>query len=366
MKRRVLIGLLVAVCVLFGVQAVGAASSGESLISVSYLTNTFLPDLAAMFQQRANQDTKGVYDAAQARLNELGSAYLNGGEADNGGWTVSDTAVAHTVKRGDVITVSTGSTVLWTSGAATATAGLVDATAGSEPATGTRLTAGHRYLNGAEGQAVTVTVLSDAATVLLEGRWTLTRSDESVTGFTDLVKSSDWFYDAVRYAVDRGMFNGVSPTQFAPDAVMDRAMLATVLYRLEGSPAVEYSGVFRDVPNGEWYAGSVEWAASRGIVNGMGDGRFGPNIGVTREQIALMLYRYARDHLGLDVSQAGDLSAFADGRSVSDWAGEGMRWAVGAGIISGSDTNQLMPGSSASRAQVATMLQRFQVWAGRG
>lgn len=363
MRKRLWGVALAAVCLLggTGAAALAAAGRGDSLVTVSYLNGTWLPALEEELQDRAGEKTKEVYAAAAARLEQIGGSLQSGGGQE--GWDHSDTPQVRELKRGDVVSLSAGSTVLWTAGTASAEAGLVDATAGSDLAGGSRVPAGHRCINAKEGGSVAVRVLSDRAQALVEGDWTVAESGEDVTAFTDL-SQSDWYYAAVRYAVDAKLFNGTSATLFSPGANMDRAMLATVLWRMEGEPAAAYTGAFSDVASGQWYSQSVEWAAARGIVTGLGGGRFGPRQAVTREQIAVMLYRYAKDYLELDASQAGDLSAYADQGSVSGWAREAMTWAVGAQIVNGSG-GKLAPGRSATRAEVATMLQRFQSWAKR-
>lgn len=368
MKKRALICLLILSGLLLSTRALASAGAGESLISLSYLNQTFLPALEELFRTRAAEGTRAVYDEAVARVDELGRSYLaEPAPAENlgpEGWTYSAAPQVQSVKRGDVITVSPGSTVLWSAGTAEAGLGLVDATSGSELDGGGRLSVNHRYINGNETDSAVLTVLSDAAQVLLEGYWTVEESGEDATHFTDLVQT-DWYYDPVRYAVDHGLFSGVDAARFAPGDPMDRSMLALVLYRMEGSPDIAYAGVFSDVAEGRWYTEGVEWAAENQIVSGVGEGRFGPAQNVTREQIASMLYRYARDYLELDVSQTGDLSRYTDSRSVSSWAQEGMLWAVGAGLFSGDEQGRLLPGNAASRAEVAAILQRFQTWAGR-
>ena len=366
MKKKLLITALTLVLAVGAVRVFAAGGASNTTVSVSYLNNTFLPALEQTIQKRAQADTQAVYNAAVEKLDGLGASYMTAlGATENlSGWSYSGTASLHELSRGDVLQVSAGSTLLWTAGAATATVGLVDATAGAEVAAGGKLTGGHRYLNGGADTAVTVTVLSDAATAALEGYWSLQESGEQVSVFTDLVQSKDWFYDAVRYVVDQGLFNGVTATQFSPNAGMDRSMLATVLYRMEGAPTEGYSGVFTDVKDGQWYTAGIEWAAANGIVYGVGDGVFLPSRSVTREQIASMLYRYAGQYLKLDVSQTGDLTSFSDSGKVSDWAEESMTWAVGAGIITGSDGGTLLPGNNATRAEVATMLQRLRTWMG--
>ena len=175
------------------------------------------------------------------------------------------------------------------------------------------------------------------------------------------MKSTDWFYDAAQFAYDRKLFNGISPHEFGPTITMNRAMLATVLYRMEGEPSVTYAAKFPDVPDGEWFSASAEWAGDVGIFRGYEDGTCRPYVPLTREVVIVMLYRYAGEHLGLDVSRKGNLSVFSDHEKVSDWAKDATEWAVGIGILT--DTNApIRPGEDATRAEVAAMLQRMILW----
>lgn len=174
--------------------------------------------------------------------------------------------------------------------------------------------------------------------------------------FTD-VKTGDWFYDSVGYVYSAGLMNGTSPTTFSPGQTTTRAMIVTILYRYEGSPAAGASA-FRDVPAGQYYTAPVAWAAANGVVNGYSTTQFGPNDTITREQMAAILYRYAQ-YKGYDVSGRADLSAYADGNRVSSYARDAMAWANQAKLINGVDARTLDPAGSATRAQVATILARF-------
>ncbi len=169
--------------------------------------------------------------------------------------------------------------------------------------------------------------------------------------------SNHWAKDAISFVAGRGLFQGTSETTFSPNGDMTRGMVVTVLYRLESTPAVSASNVFRDVPNGVWFTDAVVWANSHGIVQGNGDG-FLPNDPVTREQLATILYRYMKDQ-GLDVSKRSSLAAFSDSSRVSPWAADAMQWAVATGLINGKSGGVLDPGGKASRAEVATMLERL-------
>ena len=179
---------------------------------------------------------------------------------------------------------------------------------------------------------------------------------ENAKSFND-VKDSDWFADAVEFASSHELFQGVAEGEFAPKLPMTRAMLVTVLYRLEDEPDAAGTIHFDDVADNTWYSDAVAWAAEAGIVQGTGDG-FDPNANVTREQIATILYRYAQK-IGLDTSAKGDISRFSDGAKVSSWASDAMAWAVSVGLFRGDDTNSLNPQGDATRAEVATLLERL-------
>ena len=176
------------------------------------------------------------------------------------------------------------------------------------------------------------------------------------TTFAD-VPASAWYYDAVEYVYENGLMSGVSGGRFAPDDTLTRAMLVQTLYAMEGRPASASAG-FADVASGDWYASAVNWAAANGVVSGVSETGFGPNNALTREQLALILYRFAQ-YKGYDVTGTSDLAAYADGSSVSGWAAEAMGWAVDAGLISGVGGNQIAPTGTASRAQVAQILMNF-------
>ena len=173
------------------------------------------------------------------------------------------------------------------------------------------------------------------------------------------VSDGYWAYDAIRFVTEEELFQGVSGGGFAPELTMSRAMLATVLYRAAGSPAVTASAGFTDVPAGQWYSNAVNWAAGEGIVNGVGGNRFAPDDNVSREQIATILYQYVLSTGETAEADASVLSGYGDSASVHSWAADGMAWAVGEGIITGKPGSLLAPTDSATRAEVATMLMRF-------
>ena len=168
-----------------------------------------------------------------------------------------------------------------------------------------------------------------------------------------------WYFEAVSEATDRGLFQGTSETTFEPESTMNRAMLATVIYRMAGSPAGAAKAPFTDVAAADWFADAVAWAYENGVVKGMSATSFAPLQEITREQLAVMLLRYA-DLCGYDTSARTSLKDFADAAKVSDYAADAMQWAVANGVINGTSATTLEPAGTATRAQAATVLVRFQ------
>ncbi|MCB6364796.1 S-layer homology domain-containing protein [Intestinibacillus massiliensis] len=175
--------------------------------------------------------------------------------------------------------------------------------------------------------------------------------------FTD-VREGDWFYDSVKYAYGHSLMLGTSPSAFSPEASTERGMIVTVLWRMEGQPEAAGIHAFTDVGSGAYYADAVAWADGNGIVLGYGDGKFGPEDTITREQLAAILWRYAQ-YKGKDVGAGGTLERFTDAAAVSGYAQEAMRWATGQGILSGKGDGILDPMGQATRAETAAMLMRY-------
>lgn len=181
--------------------------------------------------------------------------------------------------------------------------------------------------------------------------------------FSD-VSASSWYYSSVCYVVENGLFNGVGDGKFEPKETMNREMFVTVLYRLAGSPSVSGASEFSDVTRSSiWYYAPVLWATQNGIVEGMGDGSFGVGEALTRQDMVTLLARYAA-YAGLNTASEQSLSAFPDAASVNSWARAAMSWAVETGIITGTtqaadDTPKLMPQSTCERAQAAAVIERF-------
>ena len=183
------------------------------------------------------------------------------------------------------------------------------------------------------------------------------QGEEALTRpFAD-VADTDWFAQAVDFVYAKGLMVGTSDTTFGPYQTLSRAMVTAMLHRLAGTPEAKTATGFGDVAADSWYGAAVAWAAENAVVSGLGDNRFAPLRDVTREQLAVMLFRYARA-MGYDVSKTAELSAFADAGEVSDWAKEAMQWAVANGLLAGAD-GKLMPQGNATRAEAAAVMQRF-------
>ena len=175
--------------------------------------------------------------------------------------------------------------------------------------------------------------------------------------FTD-VSEKDWFYGDVMFVYENGLMLGTSKTLFSPHGTATRGMMATILWRMEGSPAPKGKNSFTDVEAGKWYADAITWTAENGIFAGYGKDKFGPDDPITREQLAAIFYRYA-DYKGYDLTIKGNPDKFKDADKITDYAKTAMQWAVGSGLMKGKSGNLLDPQGTATRAEIAAMLHRF-------
>ena len=191
----------------------------------------------------------------------------------------------------------------------------------------------------------------------VDNRITFTDGEDALLGFIDL-SGDAWYSDSAKYILENGLMKGVTDTTFAPNENLTRAMLVTVLYRAEGEPATNRSIPFSDVDMGAYYANAVSWAKQNGIVNGVTENEFAPDESITREQIAAIMMRYAV-YKGLDTVTLEENLHFADADEISEYAVSSMNWAVGAGLINGKSESTLAPKDNATRAEVAAILHRF-------
>ena len=195
-------------------------------------------------------------------------------------------------------------------------------------------------------------------TIAYAGGGTPSEPEEPTWPFTDVTEGDDWFYDAVAYVYENGIMAGTSETTFEPYMELNRAQAAQLFYNLEGKPAVTGDSTFTDVTSGHWAVDAITWAAQNDIVAGIGGGLYDPDSNVTREQFAVMLYKYAR-FKGYDLTATGDLTQFPDAGSISSWAETALSWANGNGLINGHENGTIDPKGSTIRAQAASIMANF-------
>jgi hypothetical protein len=358
--KRLLCAVLVLALLAGGAYAL---SAGDSLVTLSYLTGTFQAKALEQGETAANNRLQQAYDDGKAALDEV-QADLLGQSSAKDILLYSASLAPQDLSEGNVLTVNAGSGFLLLEGTALVThsGAVIDVSLGQEVSSGTYLTAYHRYLVG-EDTSATVSVLSGAAQLGVEGVYAAELGQTAATPFYDVARN-DWFYSPVSYVYTNGLFSGMSEHSFSPNAAMNRAMLMTVLYRLAGAPQEEMDGAqagFSDVSDASWYAGYVKWGASQGITAGTSATTFSPERQITREQLVVLLYSFATNYLGMTLSTRADLSGYEDLSQASAWAKDALAWAVGQGIITSSSTDKLTlsPQKSANRAEVATMLRAF-------
>jgi len=182
-------------------------------------------------------------------------------------------------------------------------------------------------------------------------------SSAEVSPYKD-VKTGRWSYADIMYVTEKGLMNGKEEGKFAPAETMTRGMVVTVLYRMEGSPSVEYKNTFSDVKSGKWFTDAVIWASGKQIVNGMGDGKFAPGEGITREQLAAIIMRYS-EYKEIITDARADITGYADYKRVHDYARDSLSWANAIGLITGVSDTKLSPRTGATREQFAAILNRF-------
>jgi len=338
------------------VSASTAGTPTNPIISRSYLEGAYAEALRAEISASLGR----AMDSALSELDEIYKTYV--------GYDFAPRFIRVSLEVGETVQLSTGGSFILLSGAAelTVTGGtVINVSVGSEVPSGTQLTLNHRYFCV---ESTTAIVTASTATVGHVDGFYLT--DGTVAApppplpFTD-VAATDWFYNAVRFVSSNSLFQGTTATTFSPGTSMTRAMFVTVLHRLDGLPAAGAGGGFADVSDRSlYYYDAVTWANENRIVEGYADGTFRPDTSISREQMATIMYRYAR-YKDKDLSFSDtEFDAFPDSGSVSDFAIEPLKWAVTWGVIGGSD-GRLLPHNTASRAQVAQIIFNYCERVGR-
>lgn len=384
-----------------------AVGTGQTLISVSYDLGGGRKLTDAVVVQVG--DNSGNDTALKAALNEAKSVTNNGYTAES--WQALQDAIAEAE---NLLAAGNATQEMLDS----ATAAVKAAKAGLKKSGGTGGSGGSGAVgasninvedsiggsvtiepkNAASGEKVTITVKPDEGYVLdklkvtdkngkdiqlteKDGKYTFIMPSTNVTvkalfseaasqdgenlPFID-VNKGDWFFESIAYAYKNGLMNGISATIFSPNAETTRGMIVTILYRLEGSPAVGGSASdklsadtgYTDVAAGKWYTDAVAWAGGNGIVKGYSDGTFRPNDKITRQELAAMLYRYSQ-FKGYDISKMNELSAYTDKNEIGSWAMDSLKWANAQGLVKGRTETTIAPRGNATRAEAAAMLMRF-------
>ena len=359
MRNRMIAAVLLAAVLVTGLGAALASpgTTEDPFVTLNYLTKTFYPEMEQAMLEQARKGTAEIEATALATLATLSSNYLSQARPKDG--LYSDAFLRLTLARDETLTLPAGSSLQFEAGVVSlsfSSGCLIDVTDGTTVDANGTLTTGHHYI-AAEDTTCTVTARSDVIYLSVRGHYSLTRTGVSYTPFVDIV-APVWYADPVLYAYQEGLVNGMTATTFAPTVEMNRAMLATLLSRMAGVQGTPADAGFSDIPSGDWYAPGVNWAFSANIVGGYPDGTFKPFASLTREQLAVFLYRYATRYLGKEAPCDGDLSQFPDVDEVSNYALDALAWAVGAGLVNGKD-GKLAPLDKTNRAEVATILYRF-------
>ena len=356
-KRWLACGLVAAA--LCGAAVASGLSESDSLITLSYLEQIFIPKAVEQGFQRANTALDETYQAASGALDSLAEGYLHSvGAGTTGGY--SSGYSRRTFSAYDVISLETGAGLILEAGRVrlSHTGTVVNVSTGQGVGSDTVLTPGHRYLVAEDTRADFV-IESDAARLALEGEWLVVESDVAATPFTDIT-IHDWYRDAVYQVYSRGLFAGTGDGSiFAPKIRLDRSMMMTVLFHLAGDPEqerTEATVTFPDVAADQWYESYVRWAGQQGISAGYGDGSFRPLQTMTRREVVQFLYNFARSYLKLELTEQAVLDEMAGVEILrtDGWGEEAMSWAVGAGIIS-----ELRPNDYPDRGEVAAIVAGF-------
>lgn len=361
-KKLILAGALL-VSMLVGVGA--ALAPGDSLLTLSYLKDRFIPSAVTQGKQAGEAKLQETYNQGMAKLNGAKNE-ISGQTGPGSTQPNSDALAPMDLHDGERITTATGCGVLMRKGVAVVRHNgvFVDVTTGQEIASGSKLEVNHRYITG-ENTSAEVEVMSGAAQIGVEGAYSRVGGSANPMPFYDISRL-DWYYTQVQFVYNKGYFAGTSAHEFGPGVLMNRAMVMTVFYKMAGLPQAQMDAAaglhFRDVPEDAWYAPYVKWGAAQGITGGTGPDTFDPNALVNREQFVQLLYNFSIHYLGREQPQRADLSAFQDGSTVSPWAKEAVSWGVATEILQSirKEEKVLMPQYHSDRAAISVMLWNFE------
>lgn len=360
MKKLFSILLIVALlaCMTTGF-AGSAGTASDPLITRSYVTGDYSSQLATAINETAHSAFDSIYDATSREISRISDNYmlLSGGYFD---YTLTDGYIDIALSAGECVYLRTGASFILTSGTATLTiydGSVINASKGSRVLSGTSAIQYNRYFC-TESTRASFTAVSDCV-FQVDGYYMLGgEPTDNQLPFRD-VSSNIWYFGSVNYAYQNDLFRGITETTFEPNTTMSRGMFVTVLYRLSGEPDVSGSLSFTDVEAGRYYSDAAVWAANNDILLGYEDNTFRPDVPVTREQMAVLLYRYASyiDCLDGYVSHT-IFQSFPDADQTSNFAKAGLTWATSKGVLNGS-SGELLPKDPATRAQVAQIILNF-------
>ena len=363
MKRTIATVLVLAflICI-SSAMAADPGSASNPLITKSYITDTYENEILTESKANVSDAMDVVFDNA---VNSLASQTQTALLLTEGysGYTLTKSFEELQVSSGNSVFMLTGGKFVLSSGRGTVTVNsgaVVDISTGEEVSTGSAIKSGHRYFC-TESTDAAFNIEADAV-CLADGYYKIDQTPALAPielPFED-VSEKDWYYNAVSFVYDKELFSGTSANKFSPNTPMTRAMFVTVLYRLAGEPNVSGSSAFTDVQDStQYYYKAVIWASSNKIVNGYPDNTFKPSLNITREQMALIMYNYAK-YAGYSTSASGGtaISTFPDSGNVSSWALDAVKWAVSNKIINGSN-GYIKPADSALRSHVAQIIKNF-------
>ncbi len=357
MKR--IITVVIILLLLIGItSALSAGTADDPLISLSYITDTFIPGLLSQIGISASEKLDPVYDSAMAELDMLTAGYV----FNDPGFTFVSGYIPINAIAGATLEIAPGSVVVLNEGTALLTVSsgeVINLSSGSSVSSGTVAENKVRYFT-AEDAYATITVYSDSANLTVDGSYRFTQGSGTAPGilFTD-IPSGHWATSYIYYISQRGLMNGMGGFSFAPETTMTRAMFVTVIGRLAGVNTASYTySSFSDVDIGQWYGPYVAWASQNGIVTGYDDGTFRPTASITREQMAVIIIRYA-SYAGMTLGAVSEEMQFADASSISSWAVNAVQTAQRAGLINGKPGGIFDPAGTATRAEVCTVMYRL-------
>lgn len=357
MRKRIIAAVTLAALLVTAVGAALAApgTTADPFVTLSYLTSTYYPQMEQEIQNRVEASTSAAEQAALDKLAQLTNNYMT----QIGKNSFAPHFLPLTLARGAKLDLTTGSSILFDGGLFdfTFTSGtLVDVSTGSAITPGEQLTRGHRYV-AAENTACSLVVTSDAAYLSVQGPYLLTGNGVPPTPFIDL-QFSDPNYSYARFVYEKKLFQGTSATTFTPDGYISRAAIVILLHRMAGSPTGAPAANFYDVPATIYYADSINWAANLGIINGRPGNIFAPNDMISYEQLVVLLYRFAQEYMGKDVSAKGDVTVYDDYEAITPWTMDYYTWAAGINLM-GENATLLTPTKTVGRMEIAVLLQNF-------